>query len=188
MIPPLTQISGGIGGQNSNLKSPSLPFTSSRKQTKDELSSVMKDSRIFETGSIQRFNSHDFVLCFESEPFWIMSLNLILTKSLLIDNAISTFSEFHTYLSQFRRYNIFVSRLGRSKFQFYFQSNSVSSDAILLISGIPEFFNFVSPDIHPCGRRTCSINIFPNTNCPCPASQYADLNIAKLEAPPHTLL
>ena len=123
-----------------------LPHLGSKSQ--DELSFFVEptapvNARFFETGSIQRFCSHDFVLCFESEPFWIMSLNPIFTKSVFIDNAISTFSEFHTYLSQFRRltlYTIFDSRLGRSKFQFNFQSDSVSSDSILLISGTPDFF------------------------------------------------
>ena len=68
-----------------------------------------------------------------------------------VDNAISSLSELHSYLSLSPRLNIFnkiVSRLGFQRFVFHFNSGRLSSETIFLVSGSPEYFQLMVARYH----------------------------------------
>lgn len=140
MQPSGTSIQVGNRDVESSITPPS--HTSTTAST-DSSSALNSGHRVVETGVIFPFIKHSFVCCFQSEPFWLLALDPSFTSRIYVDNSISSFTDFHFYLSTYNRLNLFnkmVSRLGRSKFIFDFRLDSLARDTIVLISGSPEFF------------------------------------------------
>ena len=133
--------------ETASVSTPSAALRSS-KSDQHSLVSVNSDNmvnqhRICETGIISRFAPQDFIVSFESEPFWLLSLSPRFVRRIYLDNPISSLNELHSYLSLSPRLNIFnkiVSHLGLHRFAFHFELSSLPSNTIVLISGTPEFF------------------------------------------------
>ena len=111
-------------------------------------------AKTVESGIIPTFRSASFVLCFESEPFWLFALHSTFIDKVYVTNAIKSFSELHKYLSLYEHrrnlYNATISRLGFNKFVFSFSPESIPDQAIILISGSPSFF---ADNITPYSRH-----------------------------------
>ena len=104
------------------------PSHTSMTASADSSSALNSGHRVVETGVIFPFIKHSFVCCFQSEPFWLLALDPSFTSRIYVDNSISSFTDFHFYLSTYNRLNLFnkvVSRLGRSKFIFDFRLDSL---------------------------------------------------------------
>lgn len=117
---------GNLGVESSN---PPPPLTcSSQRLTHDAPSLGSTRSQLVETGIIPTYSQHCFLLCFETEPFWLLALEPSFTASIFIDNVLSSFSDLHFYLTQYSRlsdFNKTATRLGRHKFIFNFDNSSL---------------------------------------------------------------
>ena len=99
---------------------------------------------ITEIGILPTFAKVSFVLCFETEPYWLFSLLPSFIDRIFINNDIDSFSAFHAYLQPFSTrinlYNRLTSRLGFNKFCFSFSISELDPSTIVLVSDSPGCF------------------------------------------------
>ena len=73
-----------------------LPSTPSIPQSRCIDQPPATHGRVFEHGILKTREPHDFIFCFETEPFWLLALHSNFVLSLMIDNSANdNFSEFH---------------------------------------------------------------------------------------------
>ena len=104
-------------------------------------------SKASEIGCIQSATPIPVVICFESEPFWLLALHANIISAIYVDNALTSFSDLNNYLSLYPSrlslFNTTISRLGLNKFKFDFTAMDLPASTIVLVSGSFAFFNDV---------------------------------------------